>query len=197
MTHAKAGAGSGVSALTVTQLLVMCVAALLPLGCNSARPPGTSRQSGPVATKASALPGSHHPANTVRDLLDALYAGSVDSVKDQFHPDYLRYMTDSYTAGVSEVLHKRFGRVSRIEFESSAPPTGTPYNRGVEEVWRATADKGSFDMKIWFNGEGTIGGLWLRYSPNDQWLDVPLIGQSVVLEKRRKGVRTGQQEAGN
>ena len=129
-------------------LIVLLTAVVLASGCG-----------GNPSVKDEAL---------ARNLLDAVYDGSMITVQDSMHPMMLRGMADWVTAGTGSLLRDTFGDVKGLQFDSVE-------GGGKQGVWNVSTTRRRFQMKIWFY-EGKVSGFSFRPSSQQEWADVPQIG---------------------
>jgi len=138
--------------ICIAGLMALVIAALIS-GCGS--------QSSPIVTDAQ----------FARDLLDALYAGSLTPLQASLDPPFMRGMPDPVTAAVGTLLYDQFGAASGLAFQSS----GRPNQLALEAVWDVSAQKRDFQMKVSFQ-DGMAAGVWLRPSPTEDWSPLPMAG---------------------
>jgi hypothetical protein len=112
-----------------------------------------------------------------RNLLDAIYNGSMAPMQDSIHPTIERAMGARGIAGTGSLLRDSFGDVKSVEFDSVEKQAG-----GERGIWRVTATRGNYEMRIWFHEE-KVSGFSFRPSSRHQWGDVPQIG----VEYERQG----------
>jgi len=147
-----------------TPVGLLLVAFLIGLlyGCGSRTPP--------VVTDPS----------LARNLLEAVYAGSVSPLAESLDPTFQRGMPDVATAGTAALLREQFGPVKAVELKS----TGRANPLALEAVWAVAAEKSSFEMKLWFH-EGKVSGVWFRPSSAQEWGPVPMIGVEYVRRNQK------------
>jgi len=112
-----------------------------------------------------------------RQALDAIYAGSLAPVP--LDPRFLQGMNDALTRDTAMLLRDQFGATKRVQFQSS----GKANPQVLETIWTVTAEKRSFEMKIW-QLDGRISGFWFRPSAAQDWGPVPMIGVEYARQKR-------------
>jgi len=123
-------------------------------------------------------PGIVTDAGFARDVVDAVYAGSLAPVRGSLDPIFERAMPDSVAAAHGALLTDRFGAVAALQFQS----TGQPNPSVTESIWELRAQGRDFEMKLWFHEE-KLSGIWFRPSPAQEWAPVPQVG----VEYSRQG----------
>lgn len=116
-----------------------------------------------------------------RNLIDAVYVGSLTSVKDSLDPPFLRSMPDSVTAGTGALLQADFGAVKEMTLDSSS----SIQQGWTETVWTVHAQRGSFQVKITRTPNEAVGGLWLRPSSAHQWSSATEVGMLYTKRQQR------------
>ncbi len=107
-----------------------------------------------------------------RNLIDALYTGSLSHLANSLDPVLLRGMPDRVTTGVSALLLEHFGEVGDLRLQSRR----TVQQNWTETVWTVSAEHRSFEMKLTWNSEGRVSGIWLRPSSAQDWSPTTQIG---------------------
>jgi hypothetical protein len=150
------------------------------------------RRSTPVLVVVTILgvmilaPGCGSPAPDVvkdpqfaRDVLDAVYAGSLAPLKDSLDPVFAHAMTDQTTAATGTLLTDQFGAVKDVQFQSMQEANPAV----IEAVWAVAADGSDFEMMLWVH-QGKLSGIWFRPSPDTEWGPVPQIGLEYTRHQR-------------
>jgi hypothetical protein len=101
--------------------------------------------------------------------LDSIYAGSLASLP--LDPRFQAGMSTELTKDTAEILRDQFGTIKEIQLQSS----GNPTTQIEETIWTVSAEKRSFEMKIWQH-DGRISGFFFRPSAAQDWGPVPMIG---------------------
>lgn len=120
--------------------------------------------------------GSRTPAivtdpEFARDVLDAVYAGSLTPLKDSLDPIFQHAMPDDVTAATGAFLTDQFGAVEDVRFQSMREANPAV----IEAIWTVEADGRDFEMMLWVYEE-KLSGIWFRPSPDQEWGPVPQIG---------------------
>ena len=141
------------------------------------------------ATVVDSRPDAQTPGRAIeknpdfaRKLIDAVYAGSLSAVADSLDEPTRRYHPDWVIAGTAAVLRQQFGTVKDLEFESIKPVQ----QFWVEVVWAVIAEHGSFEMKLTFDAEGKVAGVWFRFSSDAEWTTAMELGVDYVKERKRE-----------
>jgi len=109
-----------------------------------------------VAILAAGCAGKEDPT-FARQVIDAVYAGSLDSIKDSLTPE-MQAVSSEPIATQGTTLSKQFGAVTDVSFKSrQAVPEQADYTM---TFWTITAERGSFEMKLVMDENGKLAGLW-------------------------------------
>ncbi len=92
-----------------------------------------------------------------RSVIDAVYAGSLTTIKDSLTPE-MQAAPTQMIAAQGAALSQKFGPVKSLTLKSTAPVPGLPDM--TVKVWTVTAERGSFDMQLVMNKDGKLAGLW-------------------------------------
>jgi hypothetical protein len=131
-----------------------------------------------------------------RDVIDCIYAGSVSPIEYTFdHGDRtylaLSYLADFVLEWTGKALADEFGAVQHVTLQSSEvkPAPGIfGHERGCTiTVWTVQADRGSFDMALYFKNGKTLG-VTLKTDPTGEFEPPPIIASEW---RRKKGLPPG------
>jgi hypothetical protein len=118
-------------------------------------------------------------AEFARDVLDAVYAGSLAPLESSLDPVFAHAMTDQTTAATGTLLTDQFGAVKDVQFQSMQEANPAV----IEAVWTVAADGTDFEMMLWVH-KGKLSGIWIRPSPAQDWGPVPQIGVEYTRHQR-------------
>jgi len=99
-------------------------------------------------------------ANFAREVIDAVYAGSLSPIQDSLTPQMQQAMTDTLTAQTGAGLRQQFGEVQDLNLKSS----GSVEQNMTQKIWRITADRGTYEMRLVVDKNGKLAGLWFQPS---------------------------------
>jgi hypothetical protein len=116
-----------------------------------------------------------------RKLLDSAYTGSLSPVERSLHRTYQVQMPDYLTAALGESLRTRYGKVKDIKLQS----TRAVKLEAAEGVWAVEGERGSYDMKIVFNGDGKVIYLAFRRPSEGIWQPAALIAHDYIREQTK------------
>ncbi len=140
-----------------------------------------TRTDSKLAETADNIPIEKNP-DFARELIDAVYAGSLSTVADSLDEPTRRYHPDWVIAGTAAVLRQQFGTVKDLEFQSIRPVQ----QFWVEAVWAVIAEHGSFKMKLIFDPEGKVAGVWFRFPPDVEWATAAELGVDYVKQRKKE-----------
>ncbi len=101
----------------------------------------------------SRTPGSD--AKFAREVIDAVYAGSLRSLQDSLTPQMRQAINDTQTAQLAAGFRQQYGEVKSLKLKSSSPVQGM-----TQDIWAVTAERGTFDMRLVIDKDGKLAGLW-------------------------------------
>jgi hypothetical protein len=95
-----------------------------------------------------------------RQVLDCLYLGSLAPIQDRLSPEMQNPQAASAIAAYGPVLGQQLGEVKDLKFKSEGPSEQPPL---TEQVWTVTTTQGTFEMKMVFNQEKKLSGVWASH----------------------------------
>ncbi len=117
-----------------------------------------------------------------RKLIDAVYAGSLRTMADSLDELLHRSLPDWVLGGTAAVLRQQFGTVKNLEFQSIR----SVQQFWVEAVWAVIAEHGNYEMKLTFDAEGKVTGVWFRFPPDVEWATATELGVDYVKQHNRE-----------
>lgn len=145
----------------LARIVVVCILAAVVVGCSS----GTD-----IASNK----------NYARRLINAVYAGSLDPVRDSVSKSYLTLMPDFRAAGVSAFLDERYGSAKDLKLLS----TQKMKLGYVNSVWQITGKRRKFEMKLVLNDEGKVAYLGFRPAGSTVWDPATIIGEWYIKKHK-------------
>jgi hypothetical protein len=151
-------------------LVVICVLGGL-LGCGGGKTAGAKAKS-PVFAE---------------QYLAAIYGGSMAPVKDSLAPAYVKIFSDGILAPTTKLLSENYGAVKKVEFDSQEKVQRV----WTATVWRVTAEKGSYQMKIVTNRKKQTEDILLQLSPGEKWVSIYTIGEDAMIARMKQKAEKG------
>ncbi len=121
-------------------------------------------------------------ADFAQKLIDAVYAGSLRAMADSLDEPLHRSLPDWVLGGTAAVLRQQFGMVKDLEFQSIKPVQ----QFWVEVVWAVIAEHGSYEMKLTFDAEGEVTGVWFRFPSDVKWATAMELGVDYVKQPKQE-----------
>jgi hypothetical protein len=118
-----------------------------------------------------------------RNLLNALYAGKIELVRDSFSPMMQKSLPDFVGAGLAEVLLEQYGGVKEITFITSTPDP-IPLS-GMKTEWQVSAIRTDFAMQLHFDEKGKVDGIWFRSVGREVWNTATELGVNYLKQQKR------------
>lgn len=107
-------------------------------------------------------------------LLNQVYMGSFDQMQSQLAPPFQKGNSNSLVSRTSAVLQKRFGSVRDLKLETARQGP----LKSAEAIWAVTGERGKFEMKVAFDRDDKVAGLWFRSSSSKPWTPSHMLGFS-------------------
>lgn len=99
-----------------------------------------------------------------RQVMDCMYAGSLEPIKDTLNADAQKALGDPRTkAQLSQngpKLKQHYGEIGKMELKSEGPVEG-PFAQvftadTTQKTWTATSDKGTFEVNLYMDKDGKL-----------------------------------------
>ena len=136
-----------------TNILFLLVMVMVVYGCSRSYPAAQDR-------------------SKARRLLDQVYAGSLGSIQGELTQTFQKFNPDRLISGTSAALRQQFGAIRDLRLRS----VDKIYMKCSVAIWTVIAERGNFEMKVTFDREGKVIGLWFRSSSLQEWTPSHILG---------------------
>ncbi len=95
-----------------------------------------------------------------RKVIDAIYAGSFDPLRNKMTDLMKETMTDYSVEQVGNDLENRYGKVKGLNLTSTEKLNEGSEDEFTHEIWNIKAERCNFDMRLIIDKKGRLAGVW-------------------------------------